>query len=129
MLRKQLGYLPTSGSACGTPKRPLDAGIQRLSQREVNQAVGELVRCHARETEFGVVDQPSDRRTLRRERNPTERDALPLPLRCDLKEVGVLREQHPPNRCCPREQLVVRHPPCGVFLRGANIDLFSTEAL
>jgi hypothetical protein len=98
-------------------------------QREVNETVGELVRCHARETEFDVVDQSSDRRTLRREQNPTERDALPLLLCRDLKEVGVLREQHPPNRSRPREQLVVRHPPCGVFLRGADIDLLSTEAL
>jgi len=46
---------------------PLDVGIKRLSQREVNETVGELVRCHARETEFDIVDQPSDRRTLRRE--------------------------------------------------------------
>ncbi len=42
-------------------------GIQRLSQREVNETVGELVRCHTRETEFDIVDQPSDRRTLRHE--------------------------------------------------------------
>ena len=56
-------------------------------------------------------------------------DALPLPLCRDLKEVGVLREQHPLNRSRPREQLVVRHAPCGVFLRRADIDLLSTEAL
>jgi hypothetical protein len=95
----------------------------------VNETVGELVRCHTRETEFDIVDQPADRRTLGSEYNPTERDALPLLLCRDLKEVGVLREQHPPNRSRPREQLVVRHAPCGVFLRGADIDLLSTQAL
>jgi len=43
---------------------------------------------------------------------------LPLPLCRNLREVGVLREQHPPYRCRTREQLVVRHPPYGVFLGG-----------
>jgi len=47
----------------------------------VNDAVGKLIRCHTRETEFDIVDQTSDRRALRREQNPTERVALPLPLR------------------------------------------------
>ena len=48
----------------------------------------------------------------------TVRDHLPLPLCRNLREVGVVREQHPPYRCRPHEQPVVRHPPCGVLLGG-----------
>jgi len=73
----------------------------------MNQTIAKLVRCQARRAEFGVLDQPSNGRTLGRKQNSSEADGLPLPPRCDLEKVGVLREQDSPKGRCPREQLLV----------------------
>jgi hypothetical protein len=64
--------------AVGTWIAP-EAGIQRLLQRQVNQAVPKLVHGHARQTEFGVLDHPTYRRALGRKQHPAEGNALPLP--------------------------------------------------
>jgi len=44
-----------------------DARSQRLSQRQVKESVLELIDGHARQTQFGVLDHPTDRCALRRE--------------------------------------------------------------
>jgi hypothetical protein len=79
-----------------------------IPQREMNQAVGELVGCHARETEFDIVDQPSDQRTLRRERNPTERDALPLPLLESKEQRIEPRRQERQSPMTPSQSVAVQ---------------------
>ena len=74
-----------------------------LSQRQMYQVVAKFIGCHACETEFGVRDDPPDRCALRHEQDSVKAAVLPLPPRCDLKEVSVLRQQDPPKRCRPSQ--------------------------
>jgi hypothetical protein len=59
----------------------------------VTETVSELVCSHAGEAEFGILDHPANRCTLRREQHTAEGNAALLPPCRDLQEISVLRQQ------------------------------------
>lgn len=85
----------SNGHHSGTPTRwPLDSPgtrrTRRLSQGEMHHTIAKLVPCQARQAEFGVLDQPSDRATC------------PGPGCCPSACPGSPAGSRCPRRCRPR---------------------------